>query len=282
MITGFSHIGFAVENTGKALQTYRQLFDLDEAYVLKHGTTGNVMSFLPIGDNVIVVVEPSRIDGFARKYVEKNGEGLYYYSLISNNLPEEIVSLKQKGITLAEFEPTVELPFKTVWIEMYGAMIKLISEDMHRWIQQKCACGKGRIRISHVGHTVRDMKIVENTYANVLELRQSFYLNLKDAGLLITMITVGQNFIELLEPTDERGPIRKFLNNRGEGLYHICLVVKNVDDEISILKSRGVKVIEMQPTEDLPYKTGWFRLNGVSYELLSEVSLSYLQKTGKK
>jgi methylmalonyl-CoA/ethylmalonyl-CoA epimerase len=282
VITGFSHIGFAAENMGKALQAYRQLFDLDVAHVFKDGTTGNVISLLPIGDNVIVVVEPSRIDGFAGKYIKKNGEGLYYYSLVSNNLPEEIASLKQNGIALAEFEPTVELPFKAVWFEMYGAVIKLISEDMQRWIWQKCAWGKGRVRISHVGHAIRNTKIAENTYEDVLGLRRSFYLNLKDAGLLSTMIPVGQNFVELLEPTDEKGPIRKFLNNRGEGLYHICLVVKDVDDEISILKSRGVKVIEIPPTEDLPYKTAWFRLNGVSYELLNEVLLSYLQKTGKK
>jgi hypothetical protein len=148
MITGFSHIGCAVEDMVKALQTYRQFFDLDVAYVLEHGTMGSVMSLLPIGDNVIVVVEPSRIDRFATRYIEKYGEGLYYYSLISNDLSEEIASLKQNGITLTEFEPAVELPFKTVWIEMYGAVIQLIGEDMHRWIWQKCARGKGRARIS--------------------------------------------------------------------------------------------------------------------------------------
>lgn len=282
MITGFSHIGLAVENMDKALQTYRQLFDLDVAHALKHGITGDVMSLLPIGNNVIVVVEPSRIDGFAGKYIEKNGEGLYYYSLISNNLPEEIVSLKQNGVTLTELEPTMEIPFKTVWIEMFGALINLISEDMHRWIWQKCSGQKGRTRISHVGHTILNTKIAANTYADVLGLRRSFHLNLKNAGLLCTMIPVGQNFVELLEPTDEKGPIRRFLNNRGEGLYHVSLVGKDVDDEISILKSRGVKVIEMPPTEDLPYQTAWFRLNGVSYELLSEVLLSYLLKTGNK
>ncbi|MGV8057008.1 MAG: VOC family protein [Smithellaceae bacterium] len=281
MITGFSHIGHVVENMDKTLQKYRQLLDLEAALVLKIEPGADKTSLLPIGNNIIMVVEPGVPDGFAGKYIKQNGEGLYCYALISSNLQEDTTSLKQKGVVVTESAPTAELPFRTAWIELHGALIELIGEDMQRWIWQKCQRGKGRARLSHVGHTIRDTKIVEDAYAKLLGLRRLFYLDLKDEGVLSTMLPVTVNYVELIEPTGD-GPMRKFLDSRGEGLYHVCLVVKDVEDEIGILKSRGVKIIEMPATAGLPHKTAWFRLNGISYELTSETLQAYLKETGKK
>lgn len=281
MITAFSHIGHAVVSLDKTLQKYSKLLDLEAALSIKLDTATPPAALLPVGDTIIMVVEPGNTNGIAGKYFSKYGEGLYFYALVSDNLPQEIASLKQKGISLTETEPSTDLPFRTVWVELNGAIIQLIGKDMHSWLWQKCQKGKGRARISHVGHAIRNTKSMENTYIDVLGLRKLFYLELTDEGVLSTMIPVASNYIELLEPTSD-GPIKKFIDTRGEGLYHVCIAVKDAAAEMDILSSRGVKMIEIAPTPGLPEKTAWFRLSGISYELTPESMQAYLKETGKR
>ena len=49
--------------------------------------------------------------------------------------------------------------------------------------------------------------------------------------------------LELLEPTTDDSTIRKFLDKRGPGIHHICLRVKNIDQLLEQLKSKGVRLI---------------------------------------
>ena len=49
--------------------------------------------------------------------------------------------------------------------------------------------------------------------------------------------------LELLEATSEDSTIRKFLEKRGPGIHHICLRVKNIDQLLEQLKSKGVRLI---------------------------------------
>jgi len=53
--------------------------------------------------------------------------------------------------------------------------------------------------------------------------------------------------LELLEPTADDSPIRKFLDKRGPGIHHICLRVKGIDAIVEKLKSQGVQMINETP-----------------------------------
>ncbi len=57
----------------------------------------------------------------------------------------------------------------------------------------------------------------------------------------------NQGNVELLEPTSDESPIKKFLEKRGPGLHHICFRVKNIDQLLSKLKDQGVKLINETP-----------------------------------
>lgn len=49
--------------------------------------------------------------------------------------------------------------------------------------------------------------------------------------------------IELLESTDQSGPISKFIEKRGAGVHHICFRVQDIDTLLGELKNKGVKLI---------------------------------------
>ena len=53
--------------------------------------------------------------------------------------------------------------------------------------------------------------------------------------------------LELIEPTGEGSPITKFLQNRGEGLHHVCLKVDNLEKTMNELKEKGIDIIDEIP-----------------------------------
>jgi methylmalonyl-CoA/ethylmalonyl-CoA epimerase len=53
--------------------------------------------------------------------------------------------------------------------------------------------------------------------------------------------------IELLEPTSDESPIKKFLEKRGPGIHHVCLRVKAIDEVVDRLKAQGVRLINDVP-----------------------------------
>lgn len=49
--------------------------------------------------------------------------------------------------------------------------------------------------------------------------------------------------LELLQSTEEDGPIAKFISKKGEGLHHLCFLVNDVAVKQTELSSQGVQFI---------------------------------------
>ncbi len=262
MITELSHVGHVVEDLERALQEYRDVLALepatDNTIVAEPGARS---ALIPVGDQFILLAEPGGSGGPARAFLDQNGEGLY------------CVGLASRGV-----ETVARVGLEAVC----GALFQLVPERDRRELVTGRRGRAGRARISHVGHAVRSTAAAEAAYERSLGVRRAFSLDLREQELLSTMISIGSHHSELLEPLGEKGPIRKFLQTRGDGLYHVCLAVADVDAEISVLKARGAKIIEIPPTRELPEKTAWFRLAGVSFEVAPEALLSHLARTGRR
>lgn len=59
----------------------------------------------------------------------------------------------------------------------------------------------------------------------------------------------NQARIELLEPMDETSPIAKFLENRGPGIHHICLRVKDIRAVMASLRQSGMRLLSEEPRQ---------------------------------
>lgn len=131
-------------------------------------------------------------------------------------------------------------------------------------------------RISHVGVAVRDIKEAIDLFTNTLGFKKPTPIfGAPEIGLKNAMIPVGDNFegckIELMESTDPTKDVGRFLEKRGEGLYHICIEVDDVEAEIKSLKAKGVDVLDVPPSQSAPYRRGFIRrkdAKGVLFELV--------------
>ena len=102
----------------------------------------------------------------------------------------------------------------------------------------------------HIAIAVKDLKKSEKLYEDIIGLKVTHREKIEEQGVIVSMLEPDSGkgtSIELLEPIDENSPISKFLQNRGEGIHHICFYVNNLQETLNRLKNEGVKLIDEEP-----------------------------------
>ena len=69
----------------------------------------------------------------------------------------------------------------------------------------------------------------------------------REQGVKVCMLAVGDTHVELLEPLSPETAVGKFLAKRGPGMHHLCLEVDDIEAMMAQLKSRGVRLINEEP-----------------------------------
>lgn len=128
------------------------------------------------------------------------------------------------------------------------------------------------------GHAVRSIDQVTQVYTSLwgLPLAKHFTTPLKAVKRAI--LPVPPNFFELLEPTEPSSPLARFLDRRGEGIYHLTLVVDNVEKEIHSLRQKGVEIRESSSLEPPFQLSAWIHPRSTMGVLIQIVDANPLVK----
>lgn len=98
--------------------------------------------------------------------------------------------------------------------------------------------------IEHIGIAVNNLDEAIPYYENVLGLKCYAIEEVADQKVKTAFFMVGQTKIELLESTDPEGPIGKFIENKGPGVHHLAFAVNNVNEALTEVESKGVRLID--------------------------------------
>ena len=102
--------------------------------------------------------------------------------------------------------------------------------------------GGPALSLDHVGVAVRDASELSTIFDRLFGLRTG---PPEDLGPhRVRFIETSGTTVELVEATTPDAPIAKFLEKRGPGLHHVCLLVPDIDAAMAQLKQRGVKFID--------------------------------------
>jgi methylmalonyl-CoA/ethylmalonyl-CoA epimerase len=66
------------------------------------------------------------------------------------------------------------------------------------------------------------------------------------AGFVERMLPAGDAYLQLLEATGP-GVVERFLERRGPGLHHVAFEVSDLDEALSDLAGRGVRLVDEVP-----------------------------------
>jgi methylmalonyl-CoA/ethylmalonyl-CoA epimerase len=111
------------------------------------------------------------------------------------------------------------------------------------------------IRMSHFGIVVHDIEESTRLWTDTYGLKLIKGGRIEAEGIRNRFLDLGNNIIELIEPdnkNDMSNAIARRLASRGEGIYHVALVVDDLDKTYTELAKKGVVVTRREPIPEEP------------------------------
>lgn len=104
-------------------------------------------------------------------------------------------------------------------------------------------------KIDHVGIVVRDLPVALATYRSNFGFAHDPARggDVPAMGIRNAFIRVGESDLELFESTASEGPVAKFAQERGEGLFMVSIEVEDVAGAVEHLRGLGYRVADPSP-----------------------------------
>ncbi len=103
------------------------------------------------------------------------------------------------------------------------------------------------MKLEHIGIATRGLDEALNFWRDALGLEVADIEEVREQGVRVAMLHVGETRVELLEPTRNDSPIAKFLEKRGAGIHHIAVRVDDIRRTLENLKQSGARLIDEKP-----------------------------------
>ena len=104
------------------------------------------------------------------------------------------------------------------------------------------------MKIDHVAIAVNNVDEAVKEYQQALGINEVEFETVESEGVRVAILHLKNSRIELMEPTREDSPIKKFLTSRGEGLHHIAFETDSIEGEVTRMKGCGVRFLgEIRP-----------------------------------
>lgn len=102
-------------------------------------------------------------------------------------------------------------------------------------------------RIEHIAIAVKSMKDSRALFESKLGFELEYEEHLPHYHTRLAMYPIGETYIELLESDRPDTETSRWIAERGEGLFHICLEVDDIEAALTELRQKGVKLIDERP-----------------------------------
>lgn len=109
-------------------------------------------------------------------------------------------------------------------------------------------------KLEHIGIAVRDLEVSIKTYETLLSTNCYKRETLESEGVITAFFQTEHTKIELLEATNEKSPIHKFIQKKGEGIHHMAFEVEDIKNEMSRLKKEGYRLLNKEPKQGADQK----------------------------
>jgi methylmalonyl-CoA/ethylmalonyl-CoA epimerase len=103
------------------------------------------------------------------------------------------------------------------------------------------------MRVDHIGIATREIDAALALWRDSLGLEVDSTEEVTEQGVRVTMLSIGESHIELLEPLSQNSPVGKFLDKRGPGIHHVAIRVADIRAALAQLKEKGARLIDESP-----------------------------------
>ena len=102
-------------------------------------------------------------------------------------------------------------------------------------------------RIEHIAVAVKNINAMREILENKLGIEMEYEEHLPEHSTSLAMFPIGETYIELLQSDTPGTGTSDWIKEHGEGLFHICLEVEDIDAAMDELRGKGMKFQQEQP-----------------------------------
>ena len=128
------------------------------------------------------------------------------------------------------------------------------------------------MKIDHIAIAVNDVEESAKVYQQALGVDSVEFETVESEGVKVAIIELENGRIELIQPTNDSSPIKKFLDKKGQGLHHMALETDNIEGEVERMEGCGIQFLGKVRPGSAGTKVTFIHpksLNGVLTELCS-------------
>ncbi len=99
------------------------------------------------------------------------------------------------------------------------------------------------MKIDHIAIAVYDVEKAAEVYQQALDVDSIEFETVESEGVKIAIIQLENGRIELMQPTNDSSPIKKFLDKKGEGLHHMAFDTDDIEGEVERMDGCGIQFL---------------------------------------
>jgi len=99
------------------------------------------------------------------------------------------------------------------------------------------------MRVDHVAIAVNSVAEALKNYEKILKIDKVDIEDVPTERVKVAILKLQDTRIELMEPTADDSPIKKFLTDRGEGIHHIAITADDIENDIERAIAKGTRMI---------------------------------------
>lgn len=99
------------------------------------------------------------------------------------------------------------------------------------------------MKIDHIAIAVNDVEASAKIYQKALGTDEIEFETVESEGVKVAILPMENGRIELIQPTNDESPIKKFLDKKGQGLHHMALETDNIEGEVERMEGCGVQFL---------------------------------------
>jgi len=99
------------------------------------------------------------------------------------------------------------------------------------------------MKIDHIAIAVNNVEEAAKEYKEAFGVDSVEFETIETEGVKVAIIHLENGRIELMQPTNDSSPIKKFLEKKGQGLHHVALETQNIDAEVERMEGCGIQFL---------------------------------------
>ena len=99
------------------------------------------------------------------------------------------------------------------------------------------------MKIDHIAIAVNDVDSAVKQYKEAFDVTDVEFETIETEGVKVGILHLSNGRIELMQPTNDDSPIKKFLDKKGEGLHHMALETDDIEGEVTRMEGCGIQFL---------------------------------------